>query len=491
MASQDKKQAGGFFASIASSLSNFGSAMHKSVNGVENAYGRFYFAALRACINRVTYSSALMVICCSCLCLLGYEGLEVINPEGGTEDAEEEAHKGRWKQEDRDSYWKMMQKYIGSDVTSMVTLPVIIFEPMSMLQKMAELMEYSYLMDLADECEDPYMRLVYASSFFITIYYACRRTWKPFNPILGETYEMVNHGGVKFIAEQVSHHPPMSAGHAENDHFVYDITSKVKTKFLGNSLDIYPLGRTRVTLKRDGVVLDLVPPPSKVHNLIFGRTWVDVPGEMIVTNMTTGDKVVLYFQPCGWFGSGRFEVDGYVYNAAEEPKILMTGKWNESMSCQPCDMEGEPLPGTEMKEVWRVAESPENDKFQYTHFAHKLNSLDTAPKKLLASDSRLRPDRYALEKDDLSKAGSEKSRLEERQRAEKRIRESKGQQHIPRWFDPSSDVAPTPWGDLEVYQYNGKYDEHRAAMDSSDNIGEIDVRSTEFNPWQYGNLATE
>ncbi|THF93917.1 hypothetical protein TEA_017607 [Camellia sinensis var. sinensis] len=182
-------------------------------------------------------------------------------------------------------YWKMMQKYIGSDVTSMVTLPVIIFEPVSMLQKMAELMEYSYLMDLADECEDPYMRSVYASSFFMTIYYACRRTWKPFNPILGETYEMVNHGGVKFIAEQVSH-PPMSAGHAENDHFVYDITSKVKTKFLGNSLDIYTLGRTWVTLKRDGVVLDLVPPPSKVHNLIFGRTWVDVPGEMIVTNMT-------------------------------------------------------------------------------------------------------------------------------------------------------------------------------------------------------------
>lgn len=35
--------------------------------------------------------------------LLGYEGLEVINPEGGTEDAEEEAKKGRWKQEVYDS----------------------------------------------------------------------------------------------------------------------------------------------------------------------------------------------------------------------------------------------------------------------------------------------------------------------------------------------------------------------------------------------------
>ncbi|XP_052175659.1 oxysterol-binding protein-related protein 3C-like [Diospyros lotus] len=452
-----KQGGGGFFSSIASSLSNFGSAMHKSVNG-----------------------------------LLGYEGLQVINPEGGTEDAEEEAQRGRWKLEDRDSYWKMMQKYIGSDITSMVTLPVLIFEPMSMVQKMAELMEYSHLLDLADQCDDPCMRLVYASSFFISVYYAFQRTWKPFNPILGETYEMVNHGGITFISEQVSHHPPISAGHAENDHFIYGITSKVKTKFLGNSLEIYPLGRTRVTLKRDGVVLDLVPPATKVNNLIFGRTWVDSPGEMILTNLTTGDKVVLYFQPCGWFGAGRYEVDGYVYNAAEEPKILMTGKWNESMSYQPCDVEGEPLPGTELKEVWRLAEVPENDRFQYTYFAHKINSFDTAPKKLLASDSRLRPDRYALEKGDLSKAGSEKSSLEERQRAEKRMRETRGEQFTPRWFDPSTEIATTPWGDLDIYEYNGKYEEYRAATSSSsDSIQQTDFSSTEFNPWQYPDLAAE
>lgn len=35
----------------------------------------------------------------------------------------------------------------------------------------------------------------------------------------------------------------MSAGHAENEHFSYDMTSKLKTKFLGNSLDVYPVGR--------------------------------------------------------------------------------------------------------------------------------------------------------------------------------------------------------------------------------------------------------
>ncbi|KAM7531868.1 hypothetical protein LguiB_035278 [Lonicera macranthoides] len=442
---------GGFFSSIASTFSNFG----KSVDGVNP------------------------------------EGLEVINPEGGTEDAAVEAQRGRWKQEDRESYWKMMHKYVGSDITSLVTLPVLIFEPMTMLQKMAELMEYSYLLDLADECEDPHMRMVYASSWFISVYYALQRAWKPFNPILGETYEMVNHGGITFIAEQVSHHPPMSAAHAESEHFIYDITSKVKTKFLGNSVDIYPVGRTRLTLKKAGVTLDLVPPPSKVNNLIFGRTWVDSPGEMILTNLTTGDKVVLYFQPCGWFGAGRYEVDGYVYNAAEEPKILMTGKWSEAMSYQPCDLEGEPLPGTEMKEVWRVADIPQNDKFQYTYFAHKVNSFDTAPKKLLASDSRLRPDRYALEKGDLSKAGSEKSSLEEKQRAERKIRETKGDEFTPKWFEMTNEVSPTPWGDLEIYHFNGKYVEHRAAIDNSDSIEEVDIASTKFNPWQYGDLVAQ
>lgn len=35
-----------------------------------------------------------------------------------------------------------MHKYIGSDVTSMVTLPVMIFEPLTILQRMAEVFSF-------------------------------------------------------------------------------------------------------------------------------------------------------------------------------------------------------------------------------------------------------------------------------------------------------------------------------------------------------------
>lgn len=46
------------------------------------------------------------------------------------------------------------------------------------------------------------------------------RTSKPFNPILGETYEFVC-PQFKYIGEQVSHHPPISAAHADSEDYQF------------------------------------------------------------------------------------------------------------------------------------------------------------------------------------------------------------------------------------------------------------------------------
>jgi hypothetical protein len=66
---------------------------------------------------------------------------------------------------------------------------------------------------------------------------------------------------------QVSHHPPMSSGHAENSHFSYDVTSKLRTKFLGNSVDIYPVGRC------DCVFLSFVA-LTTLQNTFFTCWWL-------------------------------------------------------------------------------------------------------------------------------------------------------------------------------------------------------------------------
>lgn len=41
----------------------------------------------------------------------------------------------------------------------------------------------------------------------------------------------------------MSHHPPICAAHAENAHFKYDLVSAPTTRFLGNSLEVYPYGK--------------------------------------------------------------------------------------------------------------------------------------------------------------------------------------------------------------------------------------------------------
>jgi oxysterol-binding protein-related protein 1/2 len=41
---------------------------------------------------------------------------------------------------------------------------------------------------------------------------------KPFNPVIGETFQADINGGV-YSAEQVSHHPPVSAFHYRKDNY--------------------------------------------------------------------------------------------------------------------------------------------------------------------------------------------------------------------------------------------------------------------------------
>ena len=61
-------------------------------------------------------------------------------------------------------------------------------------------------------------------------------------------------------------------------------------------------------LRATGEEFSLVPPNSTAHNVIIGSTWVDCHGDFTVLNATSGAKTSLYFTPCGWFGSGRYEV---------------------------------------------------------------------------------------------------------------------------------------------------------------------------------------
>ena len=62
--------------------------------------------------------------------------------------------------------------YIGMDITSLVTLPVWIMEPFTILQRLAEIMEYTDQLDRAAGTEDQYER--WASCDVICAGQTCR-----------------------------------------------------------------------------------------------------------------------------------------------------------------------------------------------------------------------------------------------------------------------------------------------------------------------------
>lgn len=79
-------------------------------------------------------------------------------------------------------------------------------EPLSALQRLCEELEYSSLLDEASTLSDPFDRMVRVACFAVSSYATSihRAGKKPFNPILGETYECTRKDrNFKFIAEQV------------------------------------------------------------------------------------------------------------------------------------------------------------------------------------------------------------------------------------------------------------------------------------------------
>ncbi|MEQ2267626.1 Oxysterol-binding protein- protein 3, partial [Xenotaenia resolanae] len=184
------------------------------------------------------------------------------------------------------SLWNILRNNIGKDL-SKVTMPVHLNEPLNALQRLCEELEYSELLDRAAVTQDPFERMIYIATFVVSGYASSfyRTGGKPFNPVLGETYECDRPDkGFRFVAEQVSHHPPISACHAESKNFVFWQDVRCKNKFWGKSMEIVPVGTTHVTLPRFGDHYEWNKVTSCIHNILSGQRWIEHYGEISIKN---------------------------------------------------------------------------------------------------------------------------------------------------------------------------------------------------------------
>ncbi|XP_051574126.1 oxysterol-binding protein-related protein 3 isoform X3 [Myxocyprinus asiaticus] len=334
------------------------------------------------------------------------------------------------------SLWHILKNNIGKDL-SKVAMPVQLNEPLNTLQRLCEELEYSELLDRAAHTQDPFERMVYIATFAVSGYAASyyRAGGKPFNPVLGETYECDRPDkGFRFVAEQVSHHPPISACHAESKNFIFWQDVRWRNKFWGKSMEIVPVGTTHVVLPGFGDHYEWNKVTSCIHNILSGQRWIEHYGEISIKNSNSEKcRCKVTFIKAKYWNSSMNEVEGAVTDHKGKVVHKLFGKWHEGIYC------GTP-PSASC--IWRTNPmSPDYEQYYgFTKFAMELNELDLITKPFLPpTDTRLRLDQRLLEEGNVEAAEVQKQRIEQLQRERRRVLEENHRTHQPRFFQKSKD----------------------------------------------------
>ncbi|KAF5746527.1 oxysterol-binding protein-related protein 1D [Tripterygium wilfordii] len=352
--------------------------------------------------------------------------------------------------------WSIIKDNIGKDLSG-VCLPVYFNEPLSSLQKCFEDLEYSYLVDVALEWGkegNHLMRILNIAAFAVSGYASTEgRQCKPFNPLLGETYEAdYPDKGLRFFSEKVSHHPMIVACHCEGRGWKFWADSNLKGKFWGRSIQLDPVGLLTLQFE-DGETYQWSKVTTSIYNIIIGKIYCDHYGTMRI-NGSGNYSCKLKFKEQSIIDRNPHQVHGFVQdNRTGEKVAMLLGKWDEAMYYVLGDPTTKPKgydPMTEAVLLWERDKSATKTRYNLTPFAISLN--ETTPgllEKLPPTDSRLRPDQRHLENGEYELANAEKLRLEYLQRQAGKLQERGWQ---PRWFRKDEDGC---------YRYTNGYWEAR------------------------------
>ncbi|XP_061423590.1 oxysterol-binding protein-related protein 9-like isoform X1 [Lethenteron reissneri] len=408
------------------------------------------------------------------------------NDDDDDDDDDEEVVDAEESMEERKSVIMhlLSQVKLGMDLTK-VALPTFILERRSLLEMYADFFAHPDLFVRIAEEPEARGRMVAVVRWFLSAFHAGRCgsiAKKPYNPVLGETFRCcwelprspagsssspvvvpdgpvpwATRDQVAYVAEQVSHHPPISAFYAEcysrRIQFMAHIWTK--SKFLGVSVGVQNIGRgygqeewaknepwpraesccrvagcVSLLRQEEDYILTF---PSGYGRSILTVPWVELGGECSVRCARSGFQASVTFHTKPFYGGRRHRVTADIYEPKEKkPFCSIEGEWNGVLFTKETNvphgggalfMDTRSLPTTK-KKVRRVEEQQGNES-----------------RRLWREVTR------SLRARDLEAATQAKHRVEERQRAEARERAASG----------------APW-ETRLFQKHGEHWEYASPL---------------------------
>ncbi|XP_043853180.1 oxysterol-binding protein-related protein 11 isoform X2 [Dromiciops gliroides] len=349
----------------------------------------------------------------------------------------------------------LSQLKLGMDLTRVV-LPTFILEKRSLLEMYADFMSHPDLfisITNGTTAEDRMIRFV---EYYLTSFHEGRKgaiAKKPYNPIIGETFhcswrmpksdvassmsassssqaisaqaalpEPVSQVEsdcytVRFVAEQVSHHPPVSGFYAECAERKMCVNAHVwtKSKFLGMSIGVTMVGEGILNLLEHGEEYTFSLPCAYARSILT-VPWVELGGKVNVNCAKTGYSASITFHTKPFYGGKLHRVTAEVkHNTSNTVVCRVQGEWNSILEFTYSNGETKYVDLTKLSVTKkRVRPLEKQGPFESRRLWQNVTE--------------------SLRDSEIDKATEHKRALEERQRSEERHRAETGTQWQTKYF---------------------------------------------------------
>ncbi|CAD8184504.1 unnamed protein product [Paramecium pentaurelia] len=197
---------------------------------------------------------------------------------------------------------KFMLKSIGSNLLSgksilNISLPVEVFESRSNLERFCYSFTFApQILEKAAKIDNIIEQMKYTIAFGCSSIIMYMSLEKPFNPILGETYQgFIN--GCPVYAEQVSHHPPISAFQLKGRGYDIDGHIESAASMHANSVTGKNIGFIRVTYHNTRSKQIFIQCPGVLTGTAFGTRVFNINGRSYTIDLENNLIADMAFNP--------------------------------------------------------------------------------------------------------------------------------------------------------------------------------------------------
>uniref|UniRef100_A0A672Y3H4 Oxysterol-binding protein n=1 Tax=Sphaeramia orbicularis TaxID=375764 RepID=A0A672Y3H4_9TELE len=342
----------------------------------------------------------------------------------------------------------LSQLKLGMDLTRVV-LPTFILEKRSLLEMYADFMSHPDLFVIITDGSSPEDRMVRFVEYYLTSFHEGRKgaiAKKPYNPIIGETFHCSwrvpkrpeasreptqgtpdpttppDSYQVRFVAEQVSHHPPVSGFYAECQERRMCVNTHVwtKSKFMGMSIGVSMIGEGCLYLMEHDEEYTFTLPCAYARSILT-VPWVELGGKVNISCTKTGYSAVITFQTKPFYGGKLHKVTAEVkHNPTNAVVCRVQGEWNGALEFSYPSGETRVVDVTKLPVTRKLVrpiekQGPTESRRLWQHVTESLRQKD------------------------IEKATEHKRILEERQRTEERHRAETETPWRTRYFEREGD----------------------------------------------------